>query len=70
MYIYKYLEVVVVFVLVFLVGFGCCEEMRYESGSVSPKHVGNRNGMFSMVKPPDDEVEYVEKDPTNRYVRV
>lgn len=30
----------------------------------------NNNGMFPMVKPPEDEAEYVEKDPTNRYVRV
>lgn len=29
----------------------------------------NNNGMFPMVKPPEDESEYVEKDPTNRYVR-
>lgn len=28
------------------------------------------NGMLSKVKPPDEEADHVERDPSNRYVRV
>lgn len=65
--VHIYLKVVVI---VFLVAFGSWQEMNSGSGFVSPKHVSNHYGVFSLVKPPDDEADYVEKDPTNRYVRV
>ncbi|PRQ58543.1 putative protein kinase WNK-NRBP family [Rosa chinensis] len=53
-------------VLVFLVAVGSRQEMNSGFGFGPSKH---NNGMFSMVKPPEDEAEGVEKDPTNRYVR-